>query len=148
MISCKRAKRLLRLITRLYKSLRSEVAKRPPSNCTIGLKSGGNTGIISKTIHEGSEPEAINCPITRKRFISFSRSGSLAAGIRARNSRASVSKSMFKRSRLIASAPIPISMSLVSVCVASKTCQSVSTNSCLYERSPLLPGSSTTYELK
>ena len=59
-ISCKRAKRLFRFITRRYKSFRSEVAKRPPSSWTIGLKSGGKTGIMSSTIHDGSEPEAIN----------------------------------------------------------------------------------------
>ena len=32
---------------RLYKSFKSEVAKRPPSNCTMGRISGGITGITS-----------------------------------------------------------------------------------------------------
>jgi hypothetical protein len=59
-ISCNRASRLLRFITRRYKSLRSEVAKRPPSNCTIGRRSGGKTGILSKIIQDGSEPDARN----------------------------------------------------------------------------------------
>ena len=46
-------KRLFLLISLRYKSLRSEVAKRPPSSCTIGRSSGGITGITSKTIASG-----------------------------------------------------------------------------------------------
>ena len=44
--SIRRVKRLLRLITRRYRSLRSEVAKRPPSSCTMGRSSAGNTGNV------------------------------------------------------------------------------------------------------
>ncbi len=47
-------KRLFLLITRLYKSFKSEVAKRPPSNCTIGRRSGGITGTASRIIAPGS----------------------------------------------------------------------------------------------
>ena len=61
----------------------------------------------------------------------FSRSKSLAEGINALNSFDSFSRSIWLKSVLIASAPIEISTSLVSALVASKTCQSVSTKSCL-----------------
>ena len=50
-INC--CRRLLRLITRRYKSFRSDVANRPPSNGTIGRRSGGITGIVVITIHSG-----------------------------------------------------------------------------------------------
>ena len=53
-------KRLFLLIILLYKSLRSDVAKRPPSNCTIGRKSGGITGTTSKIIHSGLFPDSLN----------------------------------------------------------------------------------------
>ena len=45
--------RLLRLIMRRYKSLRSLVAKLPESSRTRGRKSGGMTGTTSRTIHSG-----------------------------------------------------------------------------------------------
>lgn len=46
-------KRLLRIITRRYKSFKSEVAKRPPSNGTKGRNSGGITGTVLMIIHSG-----------------------------------------------------------------------------------------------
>ena len=61
-------KRLLRVITRRYKSFKSEVAKRPPSNCNIGRKSGGITGNASKIIHSGSFSEDLKASIASKRF--------------------------------------------------------------------------------
>ena len=69
--SNKRFKRLLRLITRRYKSLRSEVAKRPPSNGTNGRSSGGNTGNISRIIHSGLIPDFWNASNTLRRFAIF-----------------------------------------------------------------------------
>jgi hypothetical protein len=51
--SSSRLSRLLRLMTRRYRSLRSEVAKRPPSSCTIGRRSGGITGTQSSTMPIG-----------------------------------------------------------------------------------------------
>ncbi len=45
--------RLLRLMTRRYRSFRSEVAKRPPSSGTSGRRSGGMTGTTSRIIHCG-----------------------------------------------------------------------------------------------
>src|SRR2546427_7394326 len=49
--------RLLRLMTRRYRSLRSEVANRPPSSGTRGLSSGGMTGMTSRIIHSGLFPD-------------------------------------------------------------------------------------------
>ena len=66
--SNRRFKRLLRLITRRYKSFKSEVAKRPPSNCTIGRSS---VGLLvehlrsSKTVHF----ELRNASNTSRRLI-------------------------------------------------------------------------------
>ena len=44
---------LLRIITLLYKSFKSDVANLPPSNGTNGLSSGGITGIAFIIIHSG-----------------------------------------------------------------------------------------------
>ena len=52
-------RRLFLLITRRYKSFKSEVAKRPPSRGTRGLKSGGKIGKTFKTIHSGLLPDLI-----------------------------------------------------------------------------------------
>ncbi len=67
--SNKRFKRLLRLITRRYKSFKSEVAKRPPSNCTIGRSSGGITGSTSRIIHSGEFPELRKDSTTSRRLM-------------------------------------------------------------------------------
>src|SRR4029450_9027416 len=45
--------RLLRLMTRRYRSLRSEVAKRPPSSGTSGRSSGGMAGLTARSIPSG-----------------------------------------------------------------------------------------------
>jgi hypothetical protein len=69
--SSKRFKRLLRLITRRYKSFKSEVAKRPPSSGTNGRKSGGSTG---KHIHNhpfSFMPERWKASNTFKRLAIF-----------------------------------------------------------------------------
>ncbi len=105
--SMSRIKRLLRWITRRYRSLRSEVAKRPPSSCTIGRKSGGITGITLKIIHSGLFPD------TRKfSTISMRRSKRLSlfapfSIIFSRNCATSASRSRFCKRVRIASAPIP-----------------------------------------
>ena len=44
---------LFLFINLLYKSFKSEVANLPPSSCTIGLNSGGITGITSNIIASG-----------------------------------------------------------------------------------------------
>jgi hypothetical protein len=69
--SSRRRRRLLRLITRRYRSFRSEVAKRPPSSGTSGRSSGGNTGNTSSTIHCGLMPEALNASSTFRRLAYF-----------------------------------------------------------------------------
>ena len=69
--SNKRFKRLLRLITRRYKSFKSEVAKRPPSNGTSGRKSGGSTGSTSIIIHSSFMPLRWNASSTFKRLAIF-----------------------------------------------------------------------------
>ena len=51
--SSSRLSRLFRLITRRYRSFRSEVANRPPSSWTIGRRSGGMTGMQSSTMPIG-----------------------------------------------------------------------------------------------
>src|SRR6476660_4836372 len=51
----RRANRLFRVITLRYNSFKSDVANRPPSNWTIGLKPGGITGKTVKIIHSGFE---------------------------------------------------------------------------------------------
>ena len=66
--SRRRFKRLLRLITRRYRSFRSEVAKRPPSRGTRGRRSGGNTGNTVITIHSGLLPESIKYSTSFKRL--------------------------------------------------------------------------------
>src|SRR3974377_1871261 len=45
--------RLFRLMTRRYRSLRSLVANRPPSSWTMGRRSGGITGMQSRTMPMG-----------------------------------------------------------------------------------------------
>ncbi len=62
-------RRLLRLITRRYRSFRSLVAKRPPSSCTIGLSSGGITGTASRIIHSGLFPDLMKASTTLRRLI-------------------------------------------------------------------------------
>ena len=66
--SSRRFKRLLRLITRRYKSFKSDVAKRPPSSWTIGRKSGGITGTASSTIAAGEPPVERNALTTLRRL--------------------------------------------------------------------------------
>ena len=69
--SSRRLRRLLRLITRRYKSLRSEEANRPPSSGTKGRRSGGSSGNIVITIHSGRLPESIKLSITCNRLTHF-----------------------------------------------------------------------------
>ena len=66
--SSSRRRRLLRLMTRRYRSFRSEVAKRPPSSGTSGRRSGGSTGSTVSTIHSGLLPDSMNASISFRRF--------------------------------------------------------------------------------
>ncbi len=99
--------RLLRLMTRRYRSFRSEVANRPPSSGTSGRSSGGMTGITSRIIQYGWLPLLRNASTTFSRFaylIFFWTEVSVF--ILSRRSTASFSTSTRFSSSLIASAPI------------------------------------------
>ncbi len=63
--------RLLRLITLRYRSLRSDVANRPPVSCTIGRKSGGITGNACRHIALGLIPARNMLSSSLRRFINF-----------------------------------------------------------------------------
>ena len=69
-------KRLLRIITRRYKSFKSDAATWPASSVTSGRISGGITGRISGNIHAGSVLDSrnastsFNCLINALRFAS------------------------------------------------------------------------------
>src|SRR6201997_4985926 len=69
--SIRRFRRLLRLMTRRYRSFRSDVAKRPPSSGTSGRSSGGMTGTTVRIIHSGRFPESMKASTTFSRFTSF-----------------------------------------------------------------------------
>ena len=125
--SNRRFRRLFRLITRRYRSFRSEVAKRPPSSGTSGRKSGGSTGSTVMIIHSGLLPEVWNASISFKRLLIFLRLVSeLIVGNSSRICLISVASSIpFNRSR-IASAPILASNSSPCSSSTSKYSSSVS----------------------
>ncbi len=98
---------LFLLMILLYRSFRSEVAKRPPSSCTIGRRSGGITGIASMIIHSGILPDSLNASTTSRRLMILALFWPVDSFKPAFNSSASVSRSMACSSSLIDSAPIP-----------------------------------------
>ncbi len=106
--SCSRFSRLFRLMTRRYRSLRSEVANRPPSSGTSGRRSGGMTGMTSSIIHSGRLPEMRKASTTLRRLESFFR---LASELVSRASRRSSSDSLWtsipRSISRTASPPIP-----------------------------------------
>ena len=105
--SRRRLRRLLRLITRRYKSFRSEVAKRPPSSGTRGRKSGGKIGRTDMIIHSGLLPEAANASINFKRLVIFLRLVSEPiSGSSSRICATSASRSICCNNASTASAPI------------------------------------------
>ena len=105
--SISRFRRLLRLMTRRYRSLRSEVANRPPSSGTSGRRSGGITGTTVMIIHSGLLPEKRNASTIFSRLASFLclMSESVSC-ISARSWASSFSSSRPFSSSRIASAPI------------------------------------------
>jgi len=106
--SIRRLSRLFRLITRRYRSFRSEVANRPPSSGTSGRSSGGRTGTTSSTIHSGLLPELRNASTIRRRLVIFFRfCCDVSFTIRARSWLASSGTVSFFKSSRMASAPIP-----------------------------------------
>ena len=87
-------RRLFLLITRRYRSFKSEVAKRPPSRGTNGLKSGGSTGNTVRIIHSVLLPEAINASNNLSLLVNFlSFVSEEVLGISSRISSASCSRS-------------------------------------------------------
>ena len=105
--SSRRFKRLLRLMTRRYRSFKSDVAKRPPSSGTSGRKSGGNTGNTVITIHSGLLFESRNASSSCRRFdIFFNLVSEPVCGIAWRSSSISPSTSMSFSKSCTASAPI------------------------------------------
>ena len=62
---------LFLLITLLYKSFKSDVANRPPSSGTNGLKSGGSTGRTFIIIHSGLLPESLKASNSLSLFDNF-----------------------------------------------------------------------------
>ena len=124
--SNKRFKRLLRLITRRYKSFKSEVAKRPPSSGTNGRKSGGSTGNTVITIHSGLLPDCWNASNNFKRFVIFLRLVSeLVSCNSSRITSHWCSKSISRNNAWIPSAPIFASNSSPQRSSASMNCSSV-----------------------
>ena len=101
-------KRLLRLITRRYKSFKSDVANRPPSKGTNGRKSGGITGNTVRIIHSGFVLDSKKASTSFKRLTKFLRLASEVVSFKsARIEARSASKSILERISRKASAPIP-----------------------------------------
>ena len=107
--SCNLFKRLLRLITLRYKSFKSEVAKRPPSNWTIGLKSGGITGTVAIIIHSGLILLTWRLLINLALLISFFFLEGMDSTICLSSSLICLARLMLLNSFLMASAPMPAS---------------------------------------
>ena len=144
--SNRRFKRLLRLITRRYRSFRSDVAKRPPSSGTNGRRSGGSTGSTFMIIHSGLLPEIANASINLRRLVIFLR---LVSELVDSNSSRICSMSWFRfrscSKASTASAPIFASNSSPHSSRLSRYCSSVSI---MPRSSAVIPGSITTYDSK
>ena len=100
-------RRLLRLITRRYRSFKSDVANRPPSSWTIGRSSGGMTGSTSSTIHVGLAFDFRKSSTTFRRLIAFCLRWPLEDFDSSRSLYISVVSSMRDSSSRTASAPMP-----------------------------------------
>ena len=106
--SMRRFRRLLRLMTRRYRSLRSEVAKRPPSRGTRGRSSGGMTGMTSMIIHSGLLLDSRKASTIFRRLVSFFfLVWLLVVSLSSRSSVRSFSRSSSSRRERTASAPMP-----------------------------------------
>ena len=107
--SSRRLSRLLRLITRRYRSLRSDAAKRPPSSWTIGRRSGGMTGMTSRIMFAGLLPPFRKASTTSRRLTAFSRFcfWESSSAMMALSFSASEGRSMAASRSRTASAPIP-----------------------------------------
>ncbi|MNW52594.1 hypothetical protein D3C74_301190 [compost metagenome] len=104
--SRRRLRRLFRLITRRYRSFRSEVAKRPPSSCTMGRRSGGMTGTASSTMPVGEFVVVRNALTTLRRLSARVFFWPLPERMISRRRSASAARSKSWRRFWIAAAPI------------------------------------------
>src|ERR1700723_865579 len=110
--SSSRRKRLLRLMTRRYRSFKSEVAKRPPSSGTNGRRSGGSTVNTVSTIHSGLLPDSMNASMSFSRLESrLILVSELVFAMSSRTLTTSAAKSMDLSSSCTASAPMRASNS-------------------------------------
>ena len=100
-------RRLFLLMILLYRSFRSDVAKRPPSSCTMGRRSGGMTGIVSMIIQAGEFPDSRKASMTSSRLITRALFWPVAVSICLESSSYSPLTSTSRRSFLTASAPMP-----------------------------------------
>ena len=105
--SSSRLSRLFRLMTRRYRSFRSEVANRPPSSWTIGRRSGGITGMQSRTMPIGLFRVFRNADTTLSRFSARAFFWPLPLRIVSRSDAASASRSKVPSRSWIAWAPMP-----------------------------------------
>ena len=128
--SNRRFRRLFLLMIRRYRSFKSLVAKRPPSSCTIGRRSGGITGIAVRIIHSGLLPDSRNASTTSRRFTIRARFCPVAPFNPSCSSSYSLSRSIACRSSWMDSAPIPTRKRLPQVSLASW--YSCSESTCLY----------------
>ena len=97
---------LFLFITLLYKSFKSDVANLPPSNWTIGLKSGGITGTTCIIIHSGLLFESLNDSTVSNLFTNLALFCSLAFSSSFFNFSDNLSTSISDSNFLIGSAPI------------------------------------------
>ena len=140
--SSSRFRRLFRLITRRYRSFRSEVAKRPPSSGTSGRRSGGNTGNTVMIMYSGRLPESIKASTSFTRFekrLSFV--SERVPPMSSRNCFSSSFRLMVRSNSKTASAPIFATNSSPNSSTASRYCSSVSK---VPRSSVVMPSSSTT----
>ncbi|GFI37944.1 hypothetical protein IMSAGC015_02133 [Lachnospiraceae bacterium] len=117
--SSRRFSRLFLLMILLYKSFKSDVAKRPPSSCTIGRRSGGITGILFMIIHSGLFPDSRKASTTSRRFTILARFWPVAPFKPSCSSLYSLSRSMASKSSCMDSAPIPTRKALPQFSLAS-----------------------------
>ncbi len=136
------AKRLFLFMILLYKSFKSEVAKRPPSSCTMGRISGGMTGITSIIIHSGRLPEVRNASTTSSLLMILARFCPVESASALLSSVESFSRLMALSSSWMASAPIPTRKPPVPPYFSTSSLYSFSDRTCLYCRL-VEPGSRT-----
>ena len=140
--SSRRRRRLLRLMTRRYRSLRSDVANRPPSSGTRGRRSGGSTGRTVRTIHSGLLPDSMKDSrsfrrLERRLILVSDRVASMSS----RTCSTSRCKSMVMSISRTASAPMRASNSSPYCSRASRYISSVKS---WPRSSSVMPGSTTT----